>query len=91
MIVVDEFKFWLQRADKDNDHDNEKPKVWILHHVLEKPDQDTVVFQIVDKHDWDLLADREDCVPEEAPKEQVQWANRLVYRPDIERVDGEDS
>lgn len=43
VIVVDEFKTWLQRADKDNDHDNEKLKVRFLRHALEEPGQEAAV------------------------------------------------
>lgn len=91
VIVVDEFKFWLQRVVKgsDHDHDNGKPKVRFLRHALEDPIQEAIIFQTMDKYDWDFLADREDCLPEEAPKEQVHWANRMVCRPEIKKAEEE--
>lgn len=87
VIVVGEYKFWLQRLAEENDHKNRSPKVWFLRHALEDPGQEAVIGQVMDRDDWDFVADREDCLPEKAPKEQVRRANRLIYRPGIERVD----
>ena len=88
VIVVGEYKFWLQRMANNNDHASRRPKVWFLRHALEDPGQEAVIGQVMGKDDWDFVADGEDCLPEQAPREQVHWANRLVYRP---RVDGQGS
>lgn len=90
VIVVGEFKFWLQRLAKGKDHDDQMPNctVWFLRRALEDPDQERVILQTMDKDDWDFLADREDSLPESAPKEQVHWANRLVYRSKAEKIEG---
>lgn len=89
MIVVGEYKFWLQRLAKGNDHNDGRPKVWFLRRALEDPGEEAVIAQVMDKDDWDFVADREDCLPEKAPREQVRRANRLVYRPRVERADGQ--
>ena len=87
VIVVGEYKFWLQRMTEDNDHDDRRPKVWFLRHALENASQEAVIGQILDRDDWNFVADREDCLLMRAPMEQVHWANRLVYRSRVEKVD----
>ena len=89
MFVVGEYKFWLQRLAKGNDDDDGRPKVWFLRRALEDPSEEAVIAQVMDRDDWDFVADREDCLPEQAPREQVRRANRLIYRPRVERTDGQ--
>lgn len=85
VVVVGEYKFWLQRLAKENGLSDPRPKVWFLRHALEDPSQESMILRIMDRRDWEFTAERDDCLPERAPMEQVHWANRLTYRP---RIDG---
>lgn len=87
VIAVGEFKFWLQRMAGEGDQKDQRPTIWFLRRALEDSEQELVIAEIMSREDWAFLAEREDCMPERAPREQVNWANRLIYRSRIERVD----
>ena len=49
VVVVGEYKFWLQRLAEENNLSNPSPKVWFLRHALEEPSQDFIILQTMDR------------------------------------------
>ncbi len=87
VIAIGEYIFWLQRLAGDGDQKDRRPTIWFLRRALEDSEQELVIAETMSRGDWAFLAERDDCLPERAPREQVHWANRLIYRSRIERVD----
>ena len=76
--MVGRYKYWMQ----EKQHDGGPRRVWFLRRALEDPIQEAEILRVMNRDDWDFLADawHSDPLAEFPTEEATSKANRVVFR-----------